>query len=137
MLAGAVFLFTVATRRDGPEVTNGPGLPDQPLVEVEVRQPSTHEPGARVQLDREAAQDEPAEVSLCMQRWWMLEPSLQGDLVVELDADEAGRVQAWVLDHRELPAPVHACLARAVFEVDRELPPERPWKERWGFPADE
>jgi hypothetical protein len=136
LLAGAVFLFTVATTRDEPEPEPAEQLPDQPPETVEVRRPRTLAPGARVQLPAELAQAGSEPVEVCLQRWWMLDPALSGELVVELDLVD-DQLQAWVLDHDELPEPVQACLAGAVFDLEREIPPARPWKERWSFPTDE
>ena len=140
MLAGAVFLFTLATRdRDAePEDRAEAELPTEPPEQVEVKpprsEPRSWSPGARSPLAAPPPGGKVLLVEDCLQQWWMLDPALSGELVVELEQG-AGGLEATVLDHDSLPERVELCLASAIHGLDRPVSQEPTWQERFPFPG--
>lgn len=106
-VALAVFLVTLATRKDEPEPP--PELPDQPGEVVGVKPARTvaltWAPGERVAVPpRELGGD----AETCVHSWWMKDPLLSD---VRIEADDQG---AWVIDHLEVPESVLDCLGSAL-----------------------
>jgi len=119
-LALAVFALTLATR-GGDERTANPETPAIPLETVEVRVPGARAmlPAASPSGDAVAAEEFLAaarpDIEVCLRRWWMLQPGLQGTVRIGVDVGPAGLGRAWVEDVESVEEPVAACLSEVLW----------------------
>lgn len=93
----------------------------QPVVEPEA-EAEPAELGARPLATAETIQAAVAEVvpdiEDCLHQWWMVQPDLEGRIVLELQLYPEGLRDAVVLDHDGVPAAVMGCFSGALYDAD-------------------
>ena len=54
----------------------------------------------------------------CLHAWWMLDPALEGRVVLEFQLDATGLAEAGIRDHSEVPMGPLTCFATALYAAD-------------------
>lgn len=103
--------------RDVPEVQSV-----EAEVEATVEAAEAREPGTRPQATPETIQAAVAavvpDIEDCLHQWWMVQPDLEGRIVLELQLYPEGLRDAVVLDHDGVPPAVMGCFSGALYDAD-------------------
>ena len=72
-----------------------------------------------VQMLRRVMEEEVIDsIEDCLHAWWMLDPALEGRVVLEFQLDSTGLAEAGIRDHSDVPLGPLTCFATALYAAD-------------------